>query len=76
MLLNGSVGDLFRTTVGVGQGSQLSPVLFNIFLEKSMQNALTPQHPLENGCIAGDAVEDAEETGITLPSVFIGGRPL
>ena len=27
-----------------------------------MQTGLTPQHPLENDCFVGDAVEDAEET--------------
>ena len=49
----------------------------NIFLEKMMQKALTPQHPSENDCFAGDAVEDAEETDIQLwSSVSIGGRPL
>ena len=30
VLLNGSVGDSFRTTVGVRQGCTLSPALFNI----------------------------------------------
>ena len=29
-----------------------------------MQKASTPQHPPENDCFAGDALEDAEETGI------------
>ena len=42
VLMNGNVGDFFPTTVGVRQGCPLSPVLFNISLEKIMQNALTP----------------------------------
>ena len=41
-----------------------------------MQNALTPRLPSENGCFAGDAVEDTEETDTPLSSVFIGGRSL
>ena len=32
---NGSVGEWFRTTVGVRQGCLLSPTLFNIFLRES-----------------------------------------
>ena len=38
--MNGSIGEWFRTTVGVGQGSLLSPTLFNIFLERIMFDAL------------------------------------
>ena len=41
-----------------------------------MQKALTPQHPSENNCFAGDAVKEAEETYIPLSSVSIGGRAL
>ena len=37
---NGSIGDWFRTIVGVRQGCLLSPTLFNIFLEKIMTDAL------------------------------------
>ena len=36
VLFNGSIGDWFRTTVGVRQGFLLSPILFNIFLEKGL----------------------------------------
>ena len=38
--MNGSIGDLFRTTVGVRQGCLLSLTLFNIFLERIMSDAL------------------------------------
>ena len=37
---NGSVGEWFRTTVGVRQGCLLSPTLSNIFLERIMTDAL------------------------------------
>ena len=37
---NGSIGEWFRTTVGVRQGCLLSPTLFNIFLERIMTDAL------------------------------------
>ena len=38
--MNGSIGDWFRTTVGVRLGCLLSPTLFNIFLERIMSDAL------------------------------------
>ena len=37
--MNGSIGEWFRTTVGVRQGCPLSPTLFNIFLERIMSDA-------------------------------------
>ena len=37
---NGSTGEWFRTIVGVWQGCLLSPTLFNIFLERTMCEAL------------------------------------
>ena len=37
---NGSIGEWFRTTVGVRQGCLLSPTLFNIFLERIMSDPL------------------------------------
>ena len=38
--MNGSIGEWFRTTVGVRPGFLLSPTLFNIFLERIMSDAL------------------------------------
>ena len=38
--VNGSIGEWFRTTVGVRQGCLPSPTLFNIFLERIMSDAL------------------------------------
>ena len=38
--MNGSIGEWFRTIVGVRQGCLLSPALFNIFLERIMSDAL------------------------------------
>ena len=40
VLFNSSIGDWFRTTVGVRQGCLLSPTLFNIFLERTLTDAL------------------------------------
>ena len=38
--MDGSIGEWFRTTVGVRQGCLLSPTRFNIFLERIMSDAL------------------------------------
>ena len=38
--MNGSIGEWFRTAVGVRQGYLLSPTLFNILLERIMSDAL------------------------------------
>ena len=40
VLFNGSIGDWFRTTVGVRQECLLSPTLFDIFLERIKTDAL------------------------------------
>ena len=40
VLFSSSIGDWFRTTVGVRQGCVLSPTIFNIFLERIMTDAL------------------------------------
>ena len=40
VLFNSSIGDWFRTTVGVRQGCLLSPTIFNIFLERITADAL------------------------------------
>ena len=40
VLVEGTVGDWFHTSVGVRQGCLLSPTLFNIFLEQIMTDAL------------------------------------
>ena len=40
VLFNNSIGDWFRTTVGVRRGCLLSPTLFNIFLERIMADTL------------------------------------
>ena len=40
ILFNDSIGDWFRTTIGVQQGCLLSPTLFNMFLKSIMTDAL------------------------------------
>ena len=40
VLLDSQLGEFFKTTVGVCQGYLLSPILFNLFLEKIMQETL------------------------------------
>ena len=38
--MNGSIGEWFRTTVGIRQGCLLSPTLFSNFLKRIMSDAL------------------------------------
>ena len=40
VLFNSSIGDWFGATVGVRQGCTLSPIVFNIFLERITTDAL------------------------------------
>ena len=40
VLFNSSIADWFRTTVGVRQGCLLSPILFNIYLERILTDAV------------------------------------
>ena len=40
VLFNSSIGDWFRTAVGVRQGCLLSTILFNIFLDRITTDAL------------------------------------
>ena len=40
VLFNSSMGDWFRTKVGVRQGRLLSPILINVFLERVINDTL------------------------------------
>ena len=44
VLINNSIGESFRTSIGVRQGCLLSPVLFNVFLDNIMEKALHEFH--------------------------------
>ena len=69
VLFHGSIGEWFRTTVGVRQGCLLSPTLFNIFLERIMCEALDDHEGsvsiggrlITNFRFADDIVVNAEE---------------
>ena len=69
VLFNGSTGEWFRTTEGVPQGYLLSPILFNIFLERIMCEALDYHEGsvsiggrlITNFRFADDTVVNAEE---------------
>ena len=67
VLINGSTGEWFKTTVGVRQGCLLSPTLFNIFLERIICEALDEgsasigRRLITNFRFADDIVVNAEE---------------
>ena len=42
--MNSQLGEFFKTTVDVRQRCILSPILFNLFLEKIMQETLHDHH--------------------------------
>ena len=44
VLLNSQLGEFFKTTVDVRQGCSFSPILFNFFQEKIMQETLYDHH--------------------------------
>ena len=44
VLLNSQLGELFKATVGVRQECLLSPILFNLLLEKITQETLHDHH--------------------------------
>ena len=44
VFLNSKLGEFFKTTISVRQGCLLSPILFNLFLEKIMQETLHDHH--------------------------------
>ena len=69
VLFNGSTGEWFGTAVRVRQESLVSPTLFNIFLERSMREALDDHEGsvsiggrlITNFRLADDIVVNAEE---------------
>ena len=56
VLFNSSIGDWFRTTVGIRRGCLLSPTLFNILLERIMTDALEDREGTV--CIGGRTITD------------------
>ena len=56
--MNGSIGEWFRTIVGVRQGCLLSPTLLNIFLERIMSDALEDHY--EKVSIGGRSITNLQ----------------
>ena len=62
VLLNCQLCEFFKITVSVRKGCLLSPILFNLFLEKIMQETIHDHHtsistggrPIRNLCLADD----------------------
>ena len=44
VLLNCQLGEFFKTTAGVRQGRSLSPILFNLLIEKIMRETFHDHH--------------------------------
>lgn len=64
LLHNNSFGEWFRTTFGVRQGCLLSPIFFNIFLERIIANVL--EDHVRTASIGGRTTY-AEDLGPWLP---------
>ena len=50
VLLNSQVEEFFKTTVGIRQGCLLSPILFNLFQEKILQESPHDHHASISVC--------------------------
>ena len=76
--MNGSIGEWFRTTVGVRQGCLLSPTLFNIFLERIMSDALEElgRQPVHRYSDKQNLRPDSQHSLLPgFPIVLVSNRP-